>query len=114
MELDRIPSGAAAALRVAGLPHREGHVLDAVAARGASGPAKYWKTGARGIESDHSLEVGDGDQQRSVGISVAHHRIEHQLRVGRVGGVEAVAVVHDALEDRRRQDPHLRILTGCS
>ena len=65
---------------------------------------------ASGRESEHALVVGHGHEQRAVGIAVADEGVDHERGVGAISGVSAVAVVHDPLEHRQRDDPHATIL----
>jgi hypothetical protein len=94
-------------------PQRERHVLDAVAALGASGPAELRDTRVGGVESEHSLEIGDRNEQWSVGVTLSEDGIDLEHRVHRIGRVDARAVVDDSLEDRQRPEPHATMLADA-
>ena len=84
------------------LPDRERDVLDAVVHLGPSGPAQLSEAGLGRREPDHPFEVGDGDEQGAVGITLPDHGVHLEHRTGRIPGVDARAVVDDPLEDRQR------------
>ncbi len=94
-------------------PQRERHVLDAVAALGASGSAELGDTHVGGVESEHPLEVGDRDEQWSVGVTLSEHGVDLEHRVHRIGRVDARAVVDDSLEDRQCTEPHATMLADA-
>ena len=66
-----------------------------------------------GVEADHALEVGDRDEQRTVGVALAQDRVDLEHRVGRIARVDARAVIDDSLEDRQRPQPHATMLTDA-
>ena len=92
------------------LPHGEAHVLDAVVALSATGAPEFAETGVRRVEPDHALELGDRDEQRAVGVAVTEYRVDLEDRMSRVRGVDACAVVDDALEDGQSTEPHATML----
>jgi hypothetical protein len=92
------------------LPQRERDVLDAVARLGATRAAELGHARLRGLEAHDAFEVGDRDQQWSVGVAVSQHRVDLEDRVRRIPRVDARAVVDDPLEDRQRPEPHETML----
>ena len=92
------------------LPHREAHVLDAVVYLGASGPPELGQARVRRLESDHALEVGHGNEQRTVGVAVAQQRVDLEYRTRGIARIDAGAVVHDSFEDRKRSQSHATML----
>jgi len=92
------------------LPHRERHVLDAVAHFRAAGGAQRRDARVCGVEPEHALEVGDGHQQRSVGISFAQDRVDLENGMGGVVRIDARAVVHDPFEHRQGAQSHSTML----
>ena len=95
------------------LPHRERDVLDAVVGLGPAGPAELGHARLRRLEAEHALEIGDRDEQRTVGVALPHHRVDLQDRMGRVARVDARAVIHDPLEDRQRPESHETMLADA-
>ena len=67
--------------------------------------------GSGPIEPDHALVLGDRDQERAVGIAVAHDRIDLEHKSAGFRVVDAVTVVHDPFEHRHRDDSHETILS---
>jgi len=63
-----------------------------------------------GCDSDHPLDVGHGDEKRTVGIPGAQERIDFEDGPTRIARIDARAVVDDSLEDRQRPDPHATML----
>src|SRR5205823_1023759 len=59
------------------------------------------------LGSDHAYVLGPGDEERA-GVEVAGtgDRVHLERRPARVGQLDGVAVVDDALEDRQGPDPH--------
>lgn len=62
-------------------------------------------------EPEHALELGHGQEQGTVGVALAQHRVDLEHRPTRVGVVDAPAVVDDAFEDGCREDAHRGIMT---
>ena len=63
-----------------------------------------------GGESDHAFVVGHRHEEWAVSIAGADDRVDDERGVADIGGVGAMAVVHDPLEHRQRHDPHATIL----
>ena len=91
-------------------PHRERHVLHPVVDLGTARAAQFADGGLSGGEADHPLHVGDGDEERSVGVSGPQERIDLEDGATGVTGIDAGAVVDDPLEHRQRPDPHATML----
>lgn len=66
--------------------------------------------GPSGDEAHHALVIGDRDEQWPVGVAVAQDGIDLEGGPAGIRRVHAMAVVHDALEHRQRNDPHETIL----
>jgi hypothetical protein len=99
--------------RCSHLPHRERHVLDAVVRFGPAGPAELADAGVRRREADDALEVGDRDEQWTVGVALPQHRVDLEHRMGRIAWVDARALIDDSLEDRQRSEPHATMLADA-
>ena len=61
-------------------------------------------------EPDHPFHVGDGHEERSVGVAGPQERIDLEDGSTGVAGIDAGAVVDDPLEHRQRPDPHATML----
>ena len=96
------------------LPYRERDVLDAVVRLGTTGAAELADARPGRLEPDHAFEVGDGDEQGTVGVAVAQYRVDFEDRPGRITGIDAGAVVDDPLEDRKRSQPHATMLAHAA
>lgn len=77
---------------------------------GAAGAAVLRQARTRRVETDHTLDVRDRDEQRTVGIAVTQERVDLEHRVGGIARVEADAVVDDSFEDGEGADPHAGML----
>jgi len=64
------------------------------------------------LEAGHAFVVGDGYEERAVGVAVAHERVDLECGAAGVAAVDAPAVVDDAFEDRRGADAHRVIMDG--
>src|SRR4051812_23850602 len=87
------PAATGAASRREHLPHREGHVLDTVVCLGTTGAAEPGQARVRRLESDHAFEVGDRDEQRTIGVAVAQQRVDLEHRMCGVTRIDARAVI---------------------
>jgi hypothetical protein len=66
------------------------------------------EAGPRYLETDEADVVGDSHQQGTlVEVAFARDGVHLKRRPARVGGVDRVAVVDDALEHREGADAHL-------
>ena len=77
---------------------------------GASDGTEVVHGGFGGGDPHHAFHVGDGDEERSVGIAGTEEGIDLEHRATGIAGVDARAVVDDPLEDRQRPDPHATML----
>ncbi len=96
------------------LPDRERHVLDAVVRLGPPGPTELADARVRRLEADDALEVGDRDEQWTVGVALPQQRIDLQHRVGGIARIDTRAVIDDSLEDRQRSEPHATMLVDAA
>src|SRR5437879_6137849 len=101
------------ASRCSYLPNRERHVLDAVVRLGPAGPTEFADARVRRLEPDDAFEVGDRDEQWSVGVALPQQRIDLQHRVGGIPRIDAGAVVDDSLEDGQGSEPHVTMLVDA-
>lgn len=92
------------------LPHLEADVLDAVVCLGPARPAELAQARVRRLESDHAFEIGDGNEQRAVGVAVAQQRVDFEYRMGGIARIDARAVIDDSLEDRKCSQSHPTML----
>ena len=92
------------------MPHREGHVLDAVANLGAAGFSQLRGSEFCSIESHHAFEVGDRNEQRTIGVAVSQHGVDLEHWMGWIAVVDADAVVDDSFEDRQCPHAHATML----
>ncbi len=81
---------------------------------GAVGASELAEYCVRRVDADHPFEVGDRDEEGSVGVSFAQQRVDLEYGMRGITGVEADAVVDDPFEDRQRAHSHATMLVDCS
>lgn len=75
--------------------------------------AKPRGTATGRVGADHADILGPGDEERAdVEIAGTGDGVDLERGPARVGDLDGVAVVDDALEDREGPDPHQRIDPG--
>ena len=62
------------------------------------------------VNAEHVLEVGDGNEQWSVGITFTQHCVNLEYGPRGIARVQADAVMDDALKDRQGAYPHATML----
>jgi hypothetical protein len=92
------------------LPHDERDVFDPVVYLGAARTPELAQTGVRRVETDHAFDLRHRDEQWAVGVALTEQCVDFEHGMGRIGGLDARAVVDDPLEHRQRPEPHATML----